>query len=288
MAIPAASENQIVGGDDTDFMEKIIAECNRCLNETGKADMNSRLLQVMPTVVRRLHELIREIDLTEPELMTVCEFLTTIGKHNEIMLLTDVFGLSVHANQISFGDSTEGSPPNVEGPYYLAGAELKADGKIVSDDEPGIHLAISGSVTDARTGKPLPGAILDFWQTDDAAEYDIEGYHMRGRVETDEGGRYRAHTIQPKGYEVGTAETPTAEFLDTLGRHRKRPAHIHIKVFADGYRDLTTQVFFKDDPLLQSDVIFAVKKDQVVDPVLDAAGKNGTLEFNIAMVPEAQ
>lgn len=287
MAIQAASENQDTGHDDAKFMEKIIAECNQCLNETGKADMSSRLLQVLPTVVRRLHELIREIDLTEPELMAACEFLTTIGKHNEIVLLSDVFGLSVHANQISFGDSTEGSPPNVEGPYYLAGAELKADGNIVGDDEPGVHLVLSGRVTDARTGKPLSGAVLDFWQTDDAAEYDIEGYHMRGYVKSDDGGQYRAHTIKPKGYEVGTAETPTAEFLDILGRYRKRPAHIHLKVFADGYRELTTQIFFEGDPLLQSDVIFAVKKGQVVDPAMDAAGKAGTVEFDVAMVPES-
>ncbi len=66
-----------------------------------------------------------------------------------------------------------------------------------------------------------------------------------------------------------------------------RPAHIHLKVFADGYRDLTTQIFFAGDPQLHSDAIFSVTDDLTVDPKMDPSGQRGSFEFDIALVPEA-
>jgi len=288
MTISNATSRQVAADDGGAFMESIISQCVGCMNETNSADVNSRLFQVMPTVIRRLHELVREIELTEPELMAMLAVLTEIGKHEEMVLLSDVLGVSVHANHITFGDDFEGNRASVEGPYYMAGAEFKGpDGDIAAADEPGTHLLISGRVIDARTGAPVPNAVLDFWQTDAAAIYDLEGFHLRGKVRSDEAGVYRAHTVKPAGYAIGTAETPTAEFIEALGRNRVRPAHIHLKVFAEGYRDLTTQIFFKDDPLLGNDAIFSVTDNLVVNPTMDDDGKRGSFEFDVAMVPAA-
>lgn len=286
MAEAALKNPEFAADDGGAFMESVIAQATGCLNETGKADMNSRLLQVMPIVLRRLHELVREIQLTEPELMAVLEKLTEIGKHEEMVLLSDVLGASVHANFNTYGEDFEGNRASVEGPYYIEGSELKPDGDIASDDEPGTHLNITGRVIDARTGSPIPGAVLDVWQTNDAAEYDLDGFHLRGKVKADGEGRYRLHTIKPAGYSIGTAETPTADLIDALGRRRMRPGHIHVKAFADGYRDLTTQIFFEGDPLLGNDAIFSVTDNLVVDPETDDQGW-GHFEFDIAMVPRA-
>lgn len=289
MTKPVVINEQAATDDGGVFMESIISQCIGCLNETGTARTDSRLFQVMPTIIRRLHELVREIQLTEPELMAVCTFLTEIGKHEEVVLLSDVLGVSVHANHTSFGDDFEGNRASVEGPYYLEGAEFTGlHGNIASDGEPGIHLMISGQVTNARTGKPVPDAVLDFWQTDDAATYDLDGYHLRGKVKADASGRYKAHSVKPAGYAIGTAETPTADLIEALGRKRVRPAHIHLKVFADGYRDLTTQIFFAGDPQLDSDAIFAVTENLTVDPQMDPSGQRGSFEFDIALVPEAR
>lgn len=289
MTKPVLIDEQVATDDGGAFMESIISQCIGCLNETGSAQTDSRLFQVMPTFIRRLHELVREIRLTEPELMAVCKFLAEIGKHGEVVLLSDVMGVSVHANHTSFGDDFEGNRASVEGPYYLEGAEFTGpDGDIASNDEPGIHLMISGQITNATTGEPVPDAVLDFWQTDDAAIYDIEGYHLRGKVRADASGRYKARTVKPAGYAIGTAETPTADLIEALGRKRVRPAHIHLKVFADGFRDLTTQIFFAGDPMLQSDAIFSVTDNLVVDPRMDPSGERGSFEFDIALVPEAR
>ena len=283
-----AIKQQRAGKGTAEFMESIIRQATDCMNETGTADVNSRLFQVMPIVIRRLHELVHEIQLTEPELMAVLGWLGTVAEHDEIVLLSDVLGVSVHANHISFGEDFEGNRASVEGPYFTIGAEFTDEaGDIASDDEPGTHLYISGQVTDARTGKPIPNAVLDFWQTDDAATYDIEGFHLRGKVKADDQGRYKAHTIKPKGYSIGTAEHPVADFIGILGRERMRPAHIHVKALADGYRDLTTQIFFEGDPLLGNDAIFSVTDNLIVDPKMDPSGEKGSFEFDIAMVPAA-
>ena len=288
MSKPVAISQQAAADDGGVFMERIISQCIGCMNETGTAQTDSRLFQVMPTVIRRLHELVREIQLTEPEAMAVYKFLTAIGKHEEMVLLFDILGVSVHANHTSFGDDIEGSRASVEGPYYLEGAKfIGPDGNIASDDEPGVHLMISGQVSDARTGKPVPDAVLDFWQTDAAAAYDLDGYHLRGKVKADASGRYKAHSVKPAGYAIGTTETPTAELIEALGRKRLRPAHIHLKVFADGYRELTTQIFFAGDPQLHSDAIFSVTDDLTVDPKMDPSGQRGSFEFDVALVPEA-
>lgn len=288
MAQPVMVNEQAAADDGGAFMESIIRQATECMNATGKADVNSRLFQVMPTVLRRLHELVREIQLTQSELEAVWKFLGEIAKHDEIVLLSDILGVSVHANHITYGEDFEGNRASVEGPYYTPGAEFtSSDGDIASDDEPGLHLFITGKITNARTGKPVPNAVLDFWQTDDAATYDLEGFHLRGKVKADEQGRYKAHTVKPAGYAIGTAETPSADFIEALGRDRVRPGHIHLKAFADGYQDLTTQIFFEGDPNLHNDAIFSVVDNLVVDPKLDPSGKRGSFEFDIAMVPQA-
>jgi catechol 1,2-dioxygenase len=285
MAEPVALKKVAAADDGGAFMESIIRQVTDALNEDGTADMNSRLLQVMPTVIRRIHELCREINLTEQEMLAVCEFLTKVGKHEEMVLMFDVFGVSVHANHNTFGENFEGNRASIEGPYYMEGAEIKADGKIAADDEPGVHLDITGRVTDARTGKPVPNAVIDFWQTNDAAEYDLDGFHLRGKVRADAEGRYYAHTVKPAGYGIGTAENPMSDLIGLLGRGRVRPGHLHLKVFADGYRDLTTQIFFKGDPKLHNDAVFSVVDNLVVDPKMDASGGRGSFEFDVALVP---
>ncbi len=63
----------------------------------------------------------------------------------------------------------------------------------------------------------------------------------------------------PKPYTVPT-EGPVGRYLEAVGQHPWRPAHIHFKVTADGHEPLVTQVFFADDPYLDNDTIGAVKE----------------------------
>ena len=58
----------------------------------------------------------------------------------------------------------------------------------------------------------------------------------------------------PKPYTVPT-EGPTGRYLEAIGQHPWRPAHIHFKVSGAGPRTLVTQLFFPDDPYLENDTI---------------------------------
>jgi protocatechuate 3,4-dioxygenase beta subunit len=84
--------------------------------------------------------------------------------------------------------------------------------------------------------------------------------------------------------------------LKATGRHPWRPAHIHFVVMADGYEAVTTHIFDRTDPYLESDAVFAVKDSLICDfvrhetPTPEAAklGITGpvlTAEFDFALKP---
>src|SRR3546814_13249369 len=68
-----------------------------------------------------------------------------------------------------------GTRPNLEGPFYRA-APLREDGDLFEGDPPAgtpvLHL--SGRFTDAATGAPIPGAIVDLWHADHDGHYALD------------------------------------------------------------------------------------------------------------------
>jgi protocatechuate 3,4-dioxygenase beta subunit len=94
----------------------------------------------------------------------------------------------------------------------------------------------------------------------------------------------------PKPYTVPT-DGPVGRYLDAVGQHPWRPAHIHFKVSADGHRPLVTQLFFAGDPYLEGDTIGAVKdalvrgleRHEGPERGLDAAFS--TCDFDIRLRP---
>lgn len=135
----------------------------------------------------------------------------------------------VVAFAFSFGASAQPScgaptPRDAEGPFYKAGAPLRAS--LAEAGTKADRLVLSGRVL-ARDCKPLPNARLDFWQADERGEYDNAGFRYRGQVVADAEGRYRLETIVP-------------------GEYPGRPRHIHVMVQPPGGRVLTTQIYFGD------------------------------------------
>lgn len=117
---------------------------------------------------------------------------------------------------------------NAEGPYYIAGAPQKEK---LGNDLEGQKLIISGQVIDYNCN-PVPGAIIDIWQTDSKGEYYFEDFTLRGKVYADDNGMYHFETIFPGKYsELGTFRT----------------AHIHAKVSSSEGEALTTQLYFIGD-----------------------------------------
>jgi protocatechuate 3,4-dioxygenase beta subunit len=117
----------------------------------------------------------------------------------------------------------------------------------------GATLVLVGRVltTDCR---PVRRALLDFWQADGDGEYDNEGYRLRGHQFTDAGGRYTLRTVVP-------------------GAYQNRTRHIHVKAQAPGGDVLTTQLYFPQEPLNDSDPIFSREL------VMDVSGRRASFDF---------
>ena len=151
---------------------------------------------------------------------------------------------------------------NIEGPYYREGAPERLDLDLWDDD--GDRIVLRGTCWDGACGTPLAGAILDVWQADPSGDYDNSSDEMRyrGLLVTDENGAWELRTLMPGFYLNGTTF---------------RPAHIHVKVWADGVERLTTQLYFEGDPHLECDP-FA--NTSLVIPLQDSEeGQIGEFDF---------
>jgi protocatechuate 3,4-dioxygenase beta subunit len=260
----------------------------------------TRLEEVVAHLVKALHATVAELGLTEEELMLGLAFLTDVGKHDEFVLLSDVLGVSVQVDRITHAYGGTATASNVLGPFYLSDAPVLAPPYVLAgDDEPGEVLFVSGTVTDALTGRPVPGAILDVWQAGADGLYSTQDasrgeFRLRGRMSVSQEGRYEFRTIVPPPYEI-PKDGPVGSLLRSLGRHAFRPAHLHVKATADGYQPLTTMAFVSGDPYLASDAIDAVKDSLVVElerhdteDAMHARGRDrpfATCRFDIALRP---
>ena len=147
------------------------------------------------------------------------------------------------------------TPSQAEGPYYKAGSPERVS--LLEEGMGGTRIVIEGRVF-SRGCVPIAGAQLDFWQADDAGEYDNSGYTLRGHQSTDGEGHYRVETVVP-------------------GLYPGRTRHIHLKVSLPGRQVLTTQLYFPGEGSNTTDGIF---DGRLVLPVQDAAdGKHAVFDF---------
>jgi catechol 1,2-dioxygenase len=190
------------------------------------------------------------------------KFLEQVGTAGEVSLLMDVF-LEAVVDDVNYG-GRPGTESGVEGPYYVTGTQLIEPPYILPqrENEEGEILFFSGTIRSTQ-GVPLVGALLDLWQADALGlysqfNYQEPRYNLRGRLYTDDRGRFEVRTIVPASYPIPTAG-PTGSLLKALGRQPFRPAHLHMKLSHEGFEPLTTQIYFKGDSLLDCDVASAVK-----------------------------
>jgi protocatechuate 3,4-dioxygenase beta subunit len=115
-----------------------------------------------------------------------------------------------------------------EGPYYKP--DTPERNSLLEEGMPGTRLILVGYVLDQNC-QPLAGARLDFWQADANGEYDNAGYRLRGHQFADAQGRYYLETILP-------------------GLYSSRPIeHIHVKIQPQGGMEVTSQLYFSQQPV---------------------------------------
>ena len=226
-----------------------------------------RLREVMESLVRHLHAFVREVRPTAEEFEGGIDFLVRLGQatgpeKNEVVLLSDLLGISTLVVMLDEARAAGGTDPALLGPFWRAQSPRCEPGEsIARDGGGGDPLEVTGRVLDLE-GRPIAGVAVDVWQASPVGLYENQDpeqpdRNLRGLFETDREGRFHFRTVRPKGYPV-PVDGPCGELLRAQDRHPWRPAHIHFMLSRDGYRTLVTQVFDNEDGSIESDVVFGV------------------------------
>jgi hydroxyquinol 1,2-dioxygenase len=231
-----------------------------------------RLRQIMQAAIKHLHAFVREVEPTGEEWFKTIDWLTRTGKmctekRQEFILASDILGVSMLVDAINHRVPTGATPTTVEGPFHVADAPERDTGENMTAGAPGEPLFIAGTVR-GLDGKPLAGAVLDVWQTDGEGLYeaqrDVTGPWMRGLYRTGADGKYVIQTVAPIGYTIPMDGT-VGELMKRTKISHMRPAHVHFQVTAPGYNGVVTHLFRNGDPYIETDVVYGVKKELIVD-----------------------
>lgn len=146
------------------------------------------------------------------------------------------------------------TPAETEGPFFPLDTNIERDADLTrlagrTSRARGQVIEFTGRLLDTA-GKPIASARIELWQANAAGRYahpgdagnkadldpNFQGYAL---LATGPDGTFRAVTIKPAGYNVGTgARTP----------------HLHWKIAA-GARKLTTQSYFPNEPQNETDAL---------------------------------
>ncbi|MEX0784404.1 MAG: dioxygenase [Dehalococcoidia bacterium] len=153
-------------------------------------------------------------------------------------------------------DGDDPTPAQTEGPFFTPDSPERT--VLFESGMAGTKLLLVGSVV--STGcQPIAQALVDFWQCDDAGDYDNAGYTLRGHQFTDADGHYRLETVVP-------------------GLYPGRTRHIHVNVQPPNGSILTTQLYFPGEARNQQDGIY--REECLVADYKDGSdGKEGVFTF---------
>ncbi|SAK76901.1 protocatechuate 3,4-dioxygenase subunit beta [Caballeronia arationis] len=155
-------------------------------------------------------------------------------------------------------DDHHATPRQTAGPFFLPNSPERT--MLVEQGIAGTRIVLTGRVISVRC-QPIPGALLDFWHADDAGQYDIDGFRLRGHQFADSDGRYCLETIVP-------------------GLYPGRTRHFHVSVQAPNRPVLVTQLYFPREPQNTRDGLF----DRRLLMSTDESGKPEMAHFDFVIV----
>ncbi|MBV8414294.1 MAG: catechol 1,2-dioxygenase [Verrucomicrobia bacterium] len=257
---------------NTTEVQQLLDAASGLSSQTG----DTRAKEIVHRILSDLCKTIEDLNVTPDELWAGVDYLNDLGRAGEAALLTAGFGLEHFLDlrldaEEALLDPRKGTSRTIEGPLYVEGAPMsKGFARLDDGTEQGKVLIMHGLVHDIN-GRPIAGGIVDVWHANTKGLYSHfdksqPPFNLRRRIETDENGRYEFQSIVPSGYGC-PPDGPTQALLSTIGRHGRRPAHIHFFVYAPGYQKLTTQINIAGDPLLHDDFAFATRDDLIPDVV---------------------
>src|SRR6202140_2507206 len=246
-----------------------------------------RLRQIMQSLVKHLHGFARDVDLKQDEWLMAVDWLARTGKlssekRQEFILLSDVLGISMLVDAMNHRFPEEATPSTVIGPFHIDDSPELAMGANVAEGLAGETCFLVGTVRDMN-GKPVEGAKLDIWQADANGLYEsqlgVDEPTLRAIFHTGADGKYVIRTIAPPGYSIPMDGT-VGDLLRETDISHFRPAPIHFLISAPGYETLVTHLFKKGAKHIDSDVVFGVKDQLIVEFEKLPAGKTPTGEIS--------
>lgn len=253
---------------------------------------NERLKVILRDLLEAAMTIIVRHDVSESEFWQAAKYLTDGAGEMGLIVpgvgLEHFMDLYLDAKDAEAG-LTGGTPRTIEGPLYVAGAPLvdgTKDVNLTSDEDDTTTLFMNGSVT-GPDGEPVKDAILHVWHANSKGWYshfDPTGeqtpFNNRRRIKLGPDGRYAFRSKMPNGYSV-PPQGATDVLMQALGRHGNRPAHVHFFVEAPGYRTLTTQINFGDDPFAADDFAFGTREGLL--PMPNRQGDSAHIAFDFAL-----
>ncbi|MFJ3958933.1 maleylacetate reductase and hydroxyquinol 1,2-dioxygenase domain-containing protein [Arthrobacter sp. NPDC090010] len=234
---------------------------------------DSRLRSQLTGLVRHLHAFVREEGISEDEWTVAIDFLTKVGQmssdvRQETVLLSDVLGISSVVDALTNSRTPQSTPSAVLGPFYTEGPPQTPLGSDIAGPMEGDPLWVDVRILD-RSGAPIAGAVVDVWQSNDEGFYDLQlpdldGPVLRARFESAHDGSVKFWSIKPCEYPIPT-DGPVGALLRATNRHPYRAPHVHFMISAPGFHRLVTQLFVAGGAYLDSDTVFGVKPELVVE-----------------------
>lgn len=257
------------------------------LNQPGG---DSRLKAIVRDIVEAGAEIIVRHDISEDEFWGAINFLQKGAPEFGLLVpgtgLEHFLDLFMDAKDAEAGRSG-GTPRTIEGPLYVAGAPLEeGDVNLTKDPDDTGSLYMRGRVI-GPDGEPVKDAILHVWHANSQGWYshfdptrEQTPFNNRARIKLGTDGKYSFHSKMPNGYSVPPGGA-TDTLMKAIGRHGHRPAHVHFFIEAPGYRKLTTQINFGDDPHAADDFAFATRDGLL--PVPQRQGDGAYINFDFQL-----
>lgn len=261
-----------------------------------EADGNPRLKQIVRDALEAIMALIEKHDISESEFWQALSFLQEGAAEFGLMApgvgIEHFLDLLMDAKDAAAGQ-TGGTPRTIEGPLYVAGAPLidgdlsrNNDINLTQDPDDTETLTMSGRVI-GPDGEAVSNAVLHVWHANSKGFYshfdptgEQTAFNNRRRIRLGPDGRYAFRSKMPRGYSC-PPDGATDRLMKALGRHGDRPAHVHFFVEAPGYRTLTTQINFGDDPHAHDDFAFGTREGLL--PIPDRSGDTATIHFDFQL-----
>ncbi len=261
-------------------------------NQIYKSDTSpERANAIYTDLLRAIADVAHKHEVTYDEYRVLKDWMIKVGEYGEWPLWLDVF-VEHEIEEINYNrHHYTGTKGSIEGPYYVPNApELpwKTEMPMRDEDRQSEQLIFKGQVTD-NDGNGLGGATVELWHADEQGYYSqyapgIPEWNLRGTIVTNDNGEYHITTVKPAPYMI-PHDGPTGWFIASYGGHPWRPAHLHLRVKQPGYREITTQLYFRGGQYVENDVATAVKPELILDP---QPGEQGVQEvtYNFALDKE--